>query len=238
MNIEETPKKKSLVIRFIKSITLILFPGIRLLKINTQLKRINKMYNHSWFLRQRIRNTIVSIVVSSPFILAMLLSLRIAQKAENFWKNLDLFWLNLKAFEISKALGQFKQTFFKDEDFLERFNLILSIGGTGIILTVVLGSIVLYLHPLINDTKKLYILLQKNGIIDKEDNSRLVLSTPLGFLIDITGFNPREIKDSDRIWTSMNLRINDWAQDENQMSIVFFKKAYQLKPKYIYSFKK
>lgn len=80
-------------------------------------------------------------------------------------------------------------------------------------------------------------MLQRNGVIEKNDSSRLVLATPLGFLIDITGNTAKEIKESERIWMALNQRITDWAEDPNQRAICFFKKAYNLKTKYNYSYK-
>lgn len=233
INQEEKP---SLVWSLIKKFMLALFPGIRLLKINQGLKRVNKFYKHEWFDKQRKRNLLVSILVSLPFLLALAFCSLVILKAEVFMGNIGYAQKALFSLEISKFF-EYVQKAFGHQDTLERLGVISTVMGIGLVISFILGTIVMLSHPLIRETKKLYQMLQRNGVIEKNDSSRLVLATPLGFLIDITGNTAKEIKESERIWMALNQRITDWAEDPNQRAICFFKKAYNLKTKYNYSYK-
>lgn len=228
--------KPSLVWSLFKQFMLALFPGIRLLKINQGLKRVNKFYKHEWFDKQRKRNLLVSILVSLPFILALAFCSLVILKAEVFMGNIGYAQKALFSMEISKFFEYLTKAF-SHQDTAERMGIIFKVLGFGLVISFILGTIVMLSHPLIRETKKLYQMLQRNGVIEKNDSSRLVLATPLGFLIDITGNTAKEIKESERIWMALNQRITDWAEDPNQRAICFFKKAYNLKTKYNYSYK-
>ena len=232
----ETPKKPSFLWGLVKMIFLVFFPGIRLLKINSRLKRVSKFYKHEWFDKQRKRNLLVSLGVSLPLILTSILSSLLLLKDESLWKTLSFAQSQLFSFEISKAMTLFSKAI-NNPDTVGRIEWVMNLSGFGILLSFLLGTIVLSFHPLIQDTKKLYSLLQKNGIIEKGNLNHLVLATPLGFLIDVTGYTAKEIKDTQRIWQSLNQRVVDWAEEPANISVCFFKKAYSLKPKYEYSFK-
>lgn len=228
-------KKPSLMWSLIKSFVLVLFPGIRLLKINQGLKRANSFYKHEWFKKQRLRNTLVSLGVSFPLIISSIFSFLVAYKAEKLWSYLGAAQTALFKFELGK-FGDLLMHGLMAPDSLERFKVILHVSGAGLITSIILGTFVILTHPLIRDSKKLYGMLQRNGVIDKDEKGRLVIATPLGFLIDITGNTAKEIKDNERIWMALNLRVTDWAEDPHQRAICFFKKAYNLKTSYHYSF--
>lgn len=227
--------KPSLIWTMIKSITLALFPGIRLLKINKGLKRASTFYKHDWFARQRLRNLLISLLVSLPIILTSIFSFLVALKAKYFWAYLSQSQSALMKMEIGKSFSLLS-TAFTHSDSSERLHIMVMLLGAGIAISFLLGMIVMITHPLIKESKKLYEMLQRNGVIEKGDKHRLVLATPLGFLIDITGNTAKEVKDNERIWMALNLRVTDWAEDPNQRAICFFKKAYELKPSYMYSF--
>lgn len=106
INQEEKP---SLVWSLIKKFMLALFPGIRLLKINQGLKRVNKFYKHEWFDKQRKRNLLVSILVSLPFLLALAFCSLVILKAEVFMGNIGYAQKALFSLEISKFLNMFKK---------------------------------------------------------------------------------------------------------------------------------
>ena len=237
--INQQENKPSLLWSIIKQLTLALFPGIRLLKINQGLKRVNKFYKHEWFDKQRKRNTLVSMAVSLPFLLCLLLAFVSIMNADPFWLYLGKAKGALFSMEISRffeLLGRAWTAGSGAESMSSRSKFIAIVLLVGLVITFILGTIVMITHPLIKESKKLYQMLQRNGVIDKNDSSRLVLATPLGFLIDITGNTAKEIKDSERIWMALNQRITDWAEDPNQRAICFFKKAYNLKNTYSYSF--
>lgn len=233
LNKEE--KKPSLFWSMTKSLIIFLFPGFKLMKINGQLKRINKFYKHDWFLRQRVRNTIFGLLSSMPFILSTALTFLILYKDPVLMKNLNLFQHNLTSFELIKAYDRLIFTF-NNAETVSRISAIMKLQAVGFGLSFLLGSIVILFHPLIADTRKLYDLLKKNGIIDRDESNRLVLATPLGFLIDITGSSAREVQENDRIWRGMNKRIKDHSEDPQERAVVFFKQAFELQDSYIYNY--
>lgn len=238
MSNNEIVKEKSepsLLWSIIKNISLALFPGIRLLKINQGLKRVSKFYSHEWFAKQRRRNLIVSLVVSLPFILSLMFSGLVILKADNFTGNMSYAQKALFNMEISKSFDYTAKAF-GNKDTVERIGVVTKVMGFGMVVSFLLGTFVMISHPLIRDSKKLYQMLQKNGVIDKTESHRLVIATPLGFLIDITGNTAKEVKENERIWMALNLRVTDWSEDPNQRAICFFKKAYELKPSYTYKF--
>src|SRR5690606_30026837 len=159
----------------------------------------------------------------------------VAYKAEKMWSYLGAAQSALFKFEISKSWELLMHGLLTP-DTLDRFRIILYVSGAGLLVSIILGTIVILMHPLIKDSKKLYGMLQSNVGIDKQEKNRLVIATPLGFLIDITGNTAKEIKDNERIWMALNLRVTDWAEDPNQRAICFFKKAYSLKNSYTYNF--
>lgn len=231
--------KPSFIWSMIKQLIMALFPGIRLLKINQGLKRINKFYKHEWFDKQRKRNMVVSAAVSLPFLLCLFVACISIYNADPFWLYLGKAKNSLFSMEVGHAftlLGKSWTAGREAESMASRANVIGVILIFGLVISFLLGMIVMMTHPLIRDTRKLYNMLQRNGVIEKGDSSRLVLATPLGFLIDITGNTAKEIKESERIWMALNQRITDWAEDPEQRAICFFKKAYNLKPKYTYSY--
>lgn len=228
-------EKPSLVWAILKNIFLALFPGIRLLKINSGLKRVSSFYKHEWFGKQRRRNLLVSLCVSLPFILTLLFSSLVILKADMFWHNISIAQSSLLKMEIPKTF-EFAIKAFTHSQTIERMGVVFKVSGFGLIISFLLGTFVMISHPLIRDSKTLYKMLQKNGVIDKDDNHRLVIATPLGFLIDITGNTAKEVKENERIWMALNLRVTDWSEDPNQRAICFFKKAYELKPSYNYKF--
>jgi hypothetical protein len=80
-------------------------------------------------------------------------------------------------------------------------------------------------------------LLISNGVRRKEDDENMVaFYTPMGVLVDITGSMPTDIVHNDRIWSSLNIKINkrDWLNDPSKRSLVFFKTDYELKNAYMY----
>ncbi len=234
-------QQPSFMWKIIKQLFIIVFPGIRLLKINSGLKRVNQFYKHEWFDNQRKRNILISLLVSLPFLLCLAIFAVSVFNADQFWFYLAKAKTSFFAFEISKTFDFLEKSWTaggSSKSMAGRVEVMGAFVLVGLVISFVLGTIVILSHPLIKDTKKLYEMLQRNGVIDKDDKSRLVLATPLGFLIDITGNTAREIKDSERIWMALNQRVTDWSEDPNQRAICFFKKAYNLKPSYKYSFKK
>lgn len=220
----------------IKKFFMILFPGFQLLKINSLLKKSNRIYKHPWFAKQRLRNLIVSFLVSSPIFFTGLIGGIVVYKDPELFKNLKQSQEYAMKFEIGKAWDKGVYAVSNDKT-VDRMKTVTKAILVGALMSFILGTLVVFNHSSIQESKVLYDMLQRNGIIERDDKSRTVLATPLGFLIDITGNTAKEVKDNERIWMALNQRVTDWAEDADKRALVFFKKSYQLKDKYIYDLK-
>lgn len=67
-----------------------------------------------------------------------------------------------------------------------------------------------------------------------EQKPRLAVFTPVGVLIDVTGHAPKDLAYQDAIWNSLNMTIdkNDFLDQPDQRSLVFFRPVFTLKDKY------
>lgn len=243
---ENNEKKRSiisLVFKIFSHIFNIFFPMFKLLSFNKNLKRCKRIVK-KWeglFSKMILRNYILAILSLLPWISSMY--------GYSFVKN-DVAYQN-RVYELSK-----------DKSFLSTPKIILRailpistdsmllkkqkentrirffaffLFSSPMIFLFVFGLVTNYFHPNIMDEKKLKKLLISNGILSQEDASSAVIhSTPVGFLLTITGHSPSEIAMTKRLWSSLNLKVKDWYEDPNQLSVVFFEKSFELKSEYIY----
>ncbi len=234
MSTLDQPKKPSLLLRFTLALLNILFPFVAMWRLNGQLKKAQKIYSHSWFSRQRHRNTFIGLLATAPFILVVSLAGFLLYKDPIFLAKLSEAQSLFLDIKIGKAIDSFMYAF-QNEKTAARISVLNPILLTGLITTLILGVFVRYKHPLIEKTKQLYKDLQRSGVIEKEEKNRLVLYTPLGCLVDVKGSTPKAVKEDTRIWTGLNIKIKDFSEDPDKISLVFFKKTYELKNKYIYN---
>lgn len=253
----EEVKKNSIVWKMIKVFGRTLFPIFNIFYINHHLKLCEKTlhkelknskgeYNapYDWFPKQKRKNILWGLGSLLPLLVAILLSYVILSSNPIFSRGIKAanaqisFSKALKGFGIKDAIkkleiaNQYDPTFYQDI----RISLYLVFGG--LFTSMIIGSILVYRHPLLIDTNRLKKELERSGFIRPEDN-HVVFATEVGFLIDITGSVSREIADSDRIWTSLNVRVNrDVAENPEKRSLVFFKKAFELKNGDEYGFDK
>lgn len=226
--------KKSLVWKIIVELIKILFPVFSMIRVNSLLKRSQKMYKHSWFTRQRMRNLLIGMGATLPFLVVLSLSIMVMNKDPYFIKGLVMSKNALINIEPINAYTHLSNAFTNVQT-AKRLSALYPLLLTGGLVTLVLGFLIRVKHPLIEKTKILYSSLQRTGLIEKDEKNRLVLYTPLGCLVDIKGSTPKAVKEDTKIWTELNIKIKDYAEDPEKISVVFFKKTYELKDKYIYN---
>jgi hypothetical protein len=211
----------------------IMFPIFSLMKLNSQLKKAQKIYKHSWFSRQRAKNLFIGLLATLPFLLVLSLASFLLYKDPLFFKSLGQAKDALLNLEVTGIYKKFMFAF-SNKETAHRLATLYPILMSGFFTTLILGFVVRVKHPLIEKTKQLYKDLQRSGVIEKEEKNRLVLYTPLGCLVDVKGSTPKAVKEDTRIWTGLNIKVKDFAEDPDKISLVFFKKTYELKDKYIY----
>lgn len=234
MNATIEQQKPNILFILIKKIFILLLPAITLIKLNLLLSRCQKITKNEYFELQKKRNYIISGIISIPFLLGLLLSMIIIYKNDMMMNNLIQFKMLISKGIIIEAFKKFYNAFFHIESLGYSIAAIkvLSIGS---VISMIMGFIVIKNMEIISQTKLLENLLKRNGIIEKDEN-RIVLATPVGFLIDITGSSAKELMYNERIWMALNIKIKDYIEDPNKRSVVFYQKAYELQNKYIYAF--
>lgn len=243
-NQENNPPKPSLLWKITKYLLSTLFPFFKMLWLNKQLKLaertlIHELYDkeknyarpYDWFPRQRKKNLILSFVSVLPILFSLLISYKTLSTNPDLMKVYNS--TKVKFYKKPKIVYDLKQV---DKTINEDINLSVNMILISLGFSFISGMIIVYLHPVITETKKLRNQLIQAGLIKKEEQS-VVLATPVGFLIDITGNIPAEIAKNDRIWIPLNVLVNkDWAENPEKRSLVFFKKTYELKKGADYGF--
>lgn len=252
MNIKNNEEKKdSVLFNILKYVLATLFPFVRMMRLNSQLITAEKTIGseakdragnyispYGWFKRQRTRNLIFGFAGTIPFLFSMILSYNILTTNEIFMKGLNASKRELVKFRPLEAKKKFEIANQYDPSVGKDMKIAFYTILFGITASFSIGIIIVYFHPVIVETAKLKKYLTQAGYIKAEENPE-VLATPIGFLIDIAGNTPREIADSDRIWIPLNIRVNkDWAENPTKRSLVFFKRAYELKRGEEYGFTK
>lgn len=250
-------KKPSIIWKGIKFIIGTLFPIFKIFSLNHNLTLCEKTLGkelkdksgdyippYDWFSRQKRLNLLWGLGASLPMIIGVALSYVILSsnpifiKGMNSAKNQIEAKKVMKGFGIPQAIEKMKIANKIDASVNQDIRISTYMILIGFFSSMVIGSILIYRHPLTQDTTKLRKALEQSGFIRSEENP-MVFATEVGFLIDITGSVSREIADSDRIWTSLNVRVNrDVAENPEKRSLVFFKKAYELKKGNEYGFDK
>ena len=236
MNTVDQQKKPSLILKIVLALLSIMFPIFSMMRLNSQLKKAQKIYKHPWFGKQRGKNILIGFLATAPFLLMLTLASFLLYKDPVFLKSLGQAQSALFDLRISNFL-EFLSHAFNNKGTAHRIATVYPLLVTGFFTTLVLGFFVRFKHPLIEKTKQLYRDLQKSGVIEKEEKNRLVLYTPLGCLVDVKGSTPKAVKEDTRIWTGLNIKVKDFSEDPDKISLVFFKKTYELKNKYIYNIK-
>lgn len=237
---------------FIKAFLSLLFfgPSLKILKQNSLIaycKKINKNSKEidPWFDKQRVRNWIVAIILALPLTYALYKGTTYIENDPYLSQRLEKVKQDNQKAGIFDSIGNYYYVLAyhpKDSNSLKiqkyetRVRIVAFFIMFGFMFGLHLcGGIISSYHPLSEDSLKLKEYFIRNGIIRREDaDGILVFATPLGFLVDTAGNSPHEIAHMDRIWAALNIKIKEWVEDPKKRSIVFFKKAYELKPMYEY----
>lgn len=242
-------KKESVVLKITKYFLSTLFPFVRMMVLNRKLTLAEKTVGaeakdskgayvppYDWFKRQKMRNIIFGFAGTLPLILSLFISYKILTTNDILVRLTS----SIKKDVMSFHLGDARRKYVIVGDYLKKHtdtqkeiqsDIHVAIYSLffGLVASFGMGITLVYFHPIIVETNKLKKYLAQAGYIKLDENPE-VLATPIGFLIDITGNTPKEIADSDRIWIPLNIRVNkDWAENPTKRSLVFFKKAYELK---------
>jgi hypothetical protein len=227
----------SILFSLVKKILILLLPSLTLLKLNFLLTRTQKIISSDYLSQQKKRNYIISLCLIIPLGLSILLAIFIISKDKLLFQQLAYAKENLSKGIILTFFKNIYIAFFDEQSIGYLVNSAKMLG-IGSILSMIMGFIALKNMDIIKQTKLLEDLLKRNGIFEKDDTNRIVLATPIGFLIDITGSSAKELMFNERIWMALNIKVKDYIEDPNKRAIVFFKKSYELQNKYIYKFDK
>jgi hypothetical protein len=250
-------KKPSPIWRAFKFLASIFFPIFKLLVINYNLTLCEKTLGkdlrdkngeyvnpYGWFNKQKRLNILWGLGSLLPIIFGIIFSYVVLSSNPIFIKGINAAKREisiskvLKGFGVSDAKRKMEVANQYDPSVNQDIQISFYAVIFGLIISMIIGIMLVYYHPIEKDSLRLRRELERAGIIRPEDN-HIVFATAVGFLIDITGSVSREIADSDRIWTSLNVRVNrDVAENPERRSLVFFKRAYELKTGSEYGFDK
>jgi hypothetical protein len=212
------------------------FPSYALLQMNRTLGRVRKFYPNEWFSRQIRRNYVVSfltfILLFGPIALGTLairgnreFTLRTGKAISALTQPNRNIAINAKValLYVKSAINE------------RKFGTVVYYTSVWILFVVLVSNLmVFYFHEIGSQTRKTIKILHKEGIIDREKSNPMVLWTPIGVLIELSGSAPKEVKLNERIWMALNIQVNDWEEDHNLRSLVFFKTSFKLKARYEY----
>lgn len=229
MPTQEQAKRPSAIWSMLKWTLLYLFPVFKILSVNRLLGRINSFSPDPWYRRQQIHNLLAAVVASAPFLGSIAITYFDDATTSRIAGNVLRTKRHVQRLDFKQAYASMEKIYY-DRATGEMVKILF----IGFVSSFSLGFIVVRYHPLFVETRKLEANLRKLGVIDREDKHPLILATPLGMLVDITGRSPKEIAQSDAIWLPLNIRIKDHTPDPQKNSVVFFKRAFELKDRYIY----
>lgn len=251
---KEVIKKQGILLKLFKLLLKFLgvfFPFIKIIKINRLLRRASQVYDqeesgHPYFFNQRIKNWLLVLLTVSPILLggafsyttvssnkALQAASKLAIKEYNKNKSILIIPSIIKAKnKFDKVLKNPKVKKYNPQ---ETINQAIFVFLLGVIVSFMMGLVITRYHPNVVETKILTKMLRDQGMF-KNNKDPIVLATPLGYLIDITGYRPREIEENQNIWMALNVRIDGSLQDSEVLALVFFTRAYELKKSYFYEF--
>jgi hypothetical protein len=90
-------------------------------------------------------------------------------------------------------------------------------------------------NPILRKTRKFRKVLKRQGFW-RDGKPGLAVYTPVGFLVDVTGHNPKDVALDHSIWQAMNVTVDEreYVEKPDQRSIILFKTAFVLKHEYHY----
>ena len=246
---EQNNEKKSIFqkIQRIISLTLyFLFPSVKLLAMNKRLKKADDILENKegWFKRQIRKNYILSIVFLIPLAILPYKAYVHLDNDLNFHKR--IYQASQTQDIIPKIENYYYSIFEKETDSKElkqakfetqaRFFASFIVLFISLTIQLLITVLVFVFHPIYVMTENLKDGLIENAGFKKEKIlQNPVLATPMGCLINVEGRKPQELIANTGLWNTLNIKVrNEFYQDEEKNSLVFFPKTFELKNKYIY----
>lgn len=242
----EEKKKISLISKlfsFIGYFFIFLFPSFKLLSLNKFLSKGYAVEKDKWFLKQKQRNIILSILFIIPLIFTFYKSYNILVNDANVFSRIGIIYESeISLFNKIKNYGNVivilkdDSLLLKEQKFETQARILASVFvfTIGILTQLFIAILITKFHPLITETNKLKKLLIGPIISKENENKNIVFATPIGFLIDITGSSPDDVVRQKSIWDALNLTVRDYSRDSSQRSLVFFRKEFELQENYLY----
>lgn len=224
--------KKNNILPILKRIFFLIFPIFKLIKYNSLLRTCNEIERNSWYEKTIKKNFKLGLIASVPFLITSFLNFIILIKDEKLIDNLQLLLKSLKILHVVDAYKIIGKIIASDS--MNRIIAMSKFEFIGIAITMIFSTILMKKIKYVRDSDVFRSLLKSSNIIAKDDDSRMVLGTPFGYLMDVTNVHPDEIKNNKKIWMSLNMNVHDVLEHPKQRSIVFFQKTYELQKKYIY----
>lgn len=211
----------------------VFFPAYILIQMNFALNKASKFYKNPWFGRQIRRNFIVILILSSLFLLPLIIGSKAIQGNKEFNKRLTVAKESLSK-DIKRFIPNLKYALSEDI-FLAEIKIF---GGLTLFGMLFGNFIIFFAHDLIINSRKFAKILKNEGVINRENSHPLAVWTPIGVLVEISGSAPKEISLNERIWLAMNMEVKDWAENPDKRSLVFFKTSFKLQSRYDYQLPK
>lgn len=242
----EEKQKRSIfkkIFSLIGYIFIFLFPSVKLISLNKFLNKGYKIEKDKWFLKQKQRNLVLSIIFLIPLFLTFYKSYNIIENDTNISSRMDLldkksngFIDKITSYDDLIVIKQSDSLILKEAKFESQARFLASgiVLSFGLLFQLILAILITKFHPLITDTKKLKKLLIGQVINKENENKAIIFATPIGFLIDITGMSPEDVVSQRSIWDALNLTVKDFSRDPSQRSLVFFRKEFELQNVYMY----
>lgn len=250
---ENTNEKKSMlktISNLFKGTMIFLFPSFKLLNTVPFLIKCQEVFKphkedkemRDWFKKQIMLTIILSLVLFVPLISSFNVAKNIIAADFKMYERME----QVSKMSLFEKFSGYHSVFYpteKDSKEERRAKMhtqarilasFIWLGG-GLGLQFFLSMLVLFQHRIITDSARLKKELISGGLLRREDEKKaIVFATPLGFLLSVPGQGSRDFQAADRIWQNLNIRIKDVMEHPEQRSLVFVRKAFELKSGYLY----
>jgi hypothetical protein len=243
---EEKTSFIKIIFAIIYELFLLVFPIVKVFSLNSLLKRAKNIQiedeNKKWFRLQSLYNYFWGILFTLPFLIGIIWAKNKIEKDYRLFERIETVKQTEGVF--NKIKKSYYVYYISESDSVEEKRRKVftqtNVAAVGIILLFFTGiqflfsAAFVHLHPILMDSKELRKYLIQNGILKTEDKDKIVLATPLGCMIDISGHSKFEVERLDNLWAVLDIKVKGSLEDKKKRTVVFFLKQYELKDKYIY----
>ena len=222
----------------IKYIVLFLLPFLRLVPVIIGLKKSYRISHNQYFRGAIFRHYIILGLTLISFSFIILMTYNIISYDKNFYQRYSFYQKkhshiidipnNIK-YSIIRLKTDSKKTLKEKRETQARLLALFILVIPALFFYFFIVSIFIFLHPSISARKKLIKSLIRTGII-KKDDSYYIFASPIGFLIRIEGLAPEDLiaPSSSKIWAPLNVKVSKFIEDDNDRSLIFYKKSFEL----------